>query len=105
MLVLLVIPLLYYHFTTVVVLTIHSLSTAVNLKTRVRIAERSVEGRHSVIHHIQKRAPRAGVPYLSLELRFGQLQQIAATNPECLQAMMTQLMGLETTAGLRKAIM
>ena len=73
--------------------------------TKVRIAERSVEGRHSVIHHILKRAPRASVPYLSLELRFPSLQRVAATSPGCLQSIMNHLMGMERTDGLRKAVM
>lgn len=73
--------------------------------TKVRIAERSVEGRHSVIHHILKRAPRASVSYLSLELRFPSLQRVAATSPGCLQSIMNHLMGMERTDGLRKAVM
>ena len=66
---------------------------------QVRVAERSVEGRHSVIHRIQRRAPRASIGYISLEMRFCQLRKIAATNPACLKDMTSYLMGLERSDG------
>ena len=71
---------------------------------KVRIAERSVEGRHSVIHRIQRRAPRASTPYLSLEMRLPYLRRLASTSPECLQGMQDSLVKLETTKGMIQAI-
>ena len=50
--------------------------------TQVRLAERSVEGRHSRIHRIQERAPASSVGYLSLEMRFIELQKLSSSNPE-----------------------
>ena len=72
---------------------------------QVRIAERSVEGRHSRIHRILKRAPRAGVAYLSLEMRFPLLQELAATKPDCLKHLLGSWTKLETAAGMRRAVM
>lgn len=71
----------------------------------VRVAERSVEGRHARVHQVLKRAPRASIPYISLELRFVQLRRVATLNPACLNAMIEHLVGLETSTGLRKAVM
>lgn len=72
--------------------------------SKVRVAERSVEGRHSVLHRVLRRAPRASISYLSLEMRFQHLQQLAATRPECLQGLLSAWVQLETTAGLRQAV-
>lgn len=43
--------------------------------------------------------------YLSLEIRFSQLQTVAATDPGCLKAMTTHLMGMERGDGVKKAVM
>lgn len=56
---------------------------------KVRIAERSVEGRHSLVHRTLERAPRASLAYLSSEVRFKYLQAEAATQP---QAFMTAIL-------------
>ena len=69
------------------------------------MAERSVEGRHSRIHRVLKRAPNASVPYLSLEMRFPLLQELLATKPECMRSLLTSWTKLETTAGMQKAVM
>lgn len=42
---------------------------------------RSVEGLHSHIARILKRAPASKLPYLSFELRAKQLLELAAYNP------------------------
>lgn len=44
----------------------------------VRTVERSVEGVHSIISKLLKRAPAAKVPYLSLELRYHMLRPLLA---------------------------
>lgn len=72
---------------------------------KVRVAERSVEGRHSSVHRILKRAPRASICYISLEMRFPYIQRIAATQPECMQNLGDALVKMETTAGVRRAVM
>ena len=72
---------------------------------QVRVVERSIEGRHSTINTVLKRAPHASVCYLSLELRFCHLQELAATNPTCMAALQQRLRGLETADGLRHAVM
>lgn len=46
------------------------------------MTERSVEGRHSLVHRIRKRCPAASVGFISSELRFPLLQQLSATDPE-----------------------
>ena len=71
---------------------------------KVRVAERSVEGRHSRIHQVLKRAPRASVAYLSNELRFVQLQKLCSTSPLTLRSMTDHLVGLETSTGIRQAV-
>ena len=71
----------------------------------VRVAERSVEGRHARIHQIQKRAPRAGIPYISHELRFPNLKALASSNPLALRELTARLSGIETAQGLRRAVM
>lgn len=43
--------------------------------------------------------------YVSSELRFRLLQNLAATQPGCLKAMTSCLTGLERTQGLQKAVM
>ena len=75
------------------------------LPHQVRVAERSVEGRHSRVHGILKRAPRAGVAYLSLEMRFPLLQELAATKPQCLQSLLSSWTKLETHVGMVRAVM
>ena len=50
----------------------------------VRVAERSVEGRHSRIHRIRERAPSASLAYLSSECRFGSMRALAATSPKAI---------------------
>ena len=72
---------------------------------QVRVAERSVEGRHARINQIQRRAQRASVAYYSYTLRFCYLQRIAATAPACLQSLLDALHKLETSKGLVKAVM
>ena len=49
---------------------------------QVRIAERSVEGRHALVNRIRDRAPSSTVAYISMEMRFRHLQMMAATNPK-----------------------
>lgn len=71
----------------------------------MRVAERSVEGRHSNIHRIQKRAPRSNVPYLSLEMRFSHLRQLAATRPSILKGMSDSVYKMETKDGIKRAVM
>ena len=75
------------------------------LNTQVRIAERSVEGRHSRIHRVLKRAPRSSVAYLSLELRFCLLQELVSTQPECMRSLLGAWTRLETTSGMVRAVM
>ena len=75
------------------------------LHTQVRIAERSVEGRHSRIHQVLKRAPRSSVAYLSLELRFCLLQELVSTQPECMRSLLGAWTRLETTSGMVRAVM
>lgn len=53
-----------------------------NTLFEVRVAERSVEGRHSIINRIRKRCPAARCPYISLEFRFDWMRRVAATTPE-----------------------
>ena len=47
----------------------------------LRIAERTVEGVHSVVTRVYKRAPRASLPYISLELRFKDFCQAVTNEP------------------------
>ena len=68
------------------------------------MAERSVEGRHSLISRIRKRAPRAGLPYISLELRFQHLQAMAATEPRALMRLQHQLQIMSSSEGFRKTV-
>jgi hypothetical protein len=73
--------------------------------SKVRTAERSIEGCHSRIHNIQKRAPRAGTAYLSLELRFSHLRKISAIHPEIIRGITQAVQGIETHTGLVSAVM
>lgn len=52
----------------------------------VRTVERSVEGVHSIITKLMKRAPAAKVPYISLDLRFHMLKPILSEMAFCPQA-------------------
>ena len=73
--------------------------------SKVRIAERSIEGRHAVVNKIQRRAPHSSVGYQSSEMRFKLLQNLSATQPGCLKDLFSCLDGLERTHGLQKAVM
>lgn len=64
-----------------------------------------MEGRHSRIHGILKRAPRASLAYINLELRFSNLQQLAATRPSIINGIIKQITGIETGKGLQHAVM
>lgn len=48
---------------------------------QVRIAERSVEGRHARVNRILERAPAGSCAYLSSEMRFCELEKVASTQP------------------------
>ena len=48
----------------------------------IRLAERSVEGIHSIVTKASKRAPRASMSYYSMELRFPSLWKQFADNPQ-----------------------
>lgn len=64
----------------------------------MRIAERSVEGRHARIHRVRERAPRASVGYLSLEMRFQHLSALACSDPQAgyaIQLPYTNISGLD----------
>ena len=69
------------------------------------MAERSVEGRHSRIHNIQKRAPRAATGYMSLEMRFAYLQKVSSTRPELMRGVANMIQGIETHSGFVDAVM
>ena len=73
--------------------------------SKVRAAERSIEGCHSRIHTIQKRAPRASTAYLSLELRFAHLRKISSIHPEIIRGITQTLEGIETHKGLVSIVM
>ena len=47
--------------------------------TKVRCVSRSVEGLHSLVARILKRAPAAKTPYLSFEMRWKELASMAYT--------------------------
>lgn len=64
-----------------------------------------MEGRHSRIHAIQKRAPHCNTAYLSHEMRFAMLQELAATSPCVLRQVQQQLHGMESSEGLRRPVM
>ena len=72
---------------------------------QVRTAERSVEGRHSLVSRILRRAPRASTGYISLELRFPHLQYVASTRPQLLKGVSNAISGMETHAGLVTLVM
>lgn len=69
------------------------------------MAERSVEGRHSLIHRIRERAPAASMAYISQEVRYKHLQLLAATNPRALSELQQRLRGMETSAGFHTAVL
>jgi hypothetical protein len=48
----------------------------------IRICERSIEGKHSIVHFIRKRAPAASTAYISMEIRFKLLLAIALKYPQ-----------------------
>ena len=60
---------------------LETLSALPQRAVEVRVAERSIEGRHSYIGRVLKRAPAAQLAYQSLELRFASLQRLASTKP------------------------
>ena len=80
-------------------------ATCVAFSSEVRVAERSVEGRHSRIHNIQKRAPRANTGYISLDLRFPYLQKVSPTRPEMMRGVANMIQGIETHSGFVDALM
>ena len=47
----------------------------------IRLAERTVEGVHSLMTRTLKRAPHADIPYLSVELRFEGFWQVMCKDP------------------------
>jgi len=50
----------------------------------IRLAERSVEGIHAVVTRTYKRAPRAALPYVSIELRFKCFWDMIVNHPPAL---------------------
>ena len=85
-------------------LRIEKYRNRLSTENKVRVAERSVEGRHSVINGVLKRAPAASVAYLSSELRFRHLKELTMTQPQCLKDMGHALQGIETRNGWQRAI-
>lgn len=73
------------------------------VQPEVRIAERSVEGRRSLIHRIRERAPAASMAYLSSEIRYQHLERLAATEPKTMIGLQQYLYGVETSAGFHIA--
>lgn len=51
------------------------------LHDEVRMVTRSVEGLHSHIARVLRRAPASKLPYLSFELRASQLLELASYDP------------------------
>ena len=47
----------------------------------IRVSERSVEGIHSLVTKIYKRAPAASLPYVSIELRMGDVMNTLLRSP------------------------
>ena len=70
----------------------------------IRVAERSVEGRHSLVSRVRKRAPSATTPYVSLELRWPDLQRVATTQPALLESVQQRVQMLCTGAGFRATV-
>lgn len=62
----------------------------------IRMVERSIEGIHARLTAIYRRAPRASMPYLSVELRFENLLRAIAAQPKVarLQTQTGELCGL-----------
>ena len=57
----------------------------------IRLAERSVEGIHSVVTRVYKRAPHASIPYISVELRFRSFWESVSHNPAVTPAYVKQV--------------
>ena len=67
--------------------------------------ERSVEGTHSLLARVLRRAPAAKMSYLSSELRFSQMVRDAFRGPSELSYLLKELTGVESLAGFRTCIL
>ena len=64
-----------------------------------------MEGRHSRVHNIRKRAPNASTGYLSLEMRMEHLHKVSSTRPALVRGVMKSIHGIETNDGMISATM
>lgn len=71
---------------------------------QVKVVERTVEGRHSRIHNVFKRAPHASPPYISMELRFSELEDVMVQNPQEIATLAAEHNKLCSFKGLRDAV-
>ncbi|CAE8608181.1 unnamed protein product [Polarella glacialis] len=88
---------------------VSSLSSSFQLRVAsfrlIRIVERSVEGWHSLINKVRKRAPNANPAYLSLELRMKEFEQTLLRNPHHLPALASEYQSICTLAGWTSAVL
>ena len=71
---------------------------------QVRIAERSVEGLHSILKRTLARAPAAAMSYLSMELRYGHLLHCAISEPSAFAFASERYKGIVTINGFRALV-
>lgn len=73
--------------------------------SEVRVVERTTEGLHSTVSRALARAPRANLPYLSLELRFAQIMHLCIVEPVHFKAALGTFERLVTLSGFRNEVL
>ena len=71
----------------------------------IRVVERPVEGLHSRVSGVLKRAPNSSMSYISNELRFSMLCQMIISNPQALCTSADFLHAVERQVGFRRCVL
>lgn len=71
----------------------------------IKVQERSIEGQHSRVSRILKRAPTASLSYLSTELRWDALCKLVTAQPGILETSAHRMLLIEKLVGFRAAVL
>lgn len=71
----------------------------------IRVQERSIEGQHSRVSKILKRAPSASMALISHELRWHALSKLVTSQPSLLEVGALKVLMIEKVSGFRAAVL